>query len=89
MFGPNKFFTARQNKNEKNKKVWKRSELGFERRGEGSSGIQSQEGQELTAAAATAPLTAQKSSESHIVDVTNKSMVNRYLRVFTMFYTAW
>jgi hypothetical protein len=31
---------------------------------------------------ATAPLTTQKSSESHIVDVTNKSMFNRYLRVF-------
>ena len=56
--------------------------MGFERRGEGSSGSQSQEGQELTDAAAAAPLTTQKSSESHIVDVTNKSMVNRYLRVF-------
>ena len=55
---------------------------GFERRGEGSYGIQSQEGQELTDAAPAAPLTTQKSSESHIVDVTNKSMVNRYLRVF-------
>ena len=55
---------------------------GFERRGEGSSGIQSQEDQELTAAAAAASLITQKSSESQIVDVTNKGMVNRYLRVF-------
>lgn len=66
----------------KTKRFGSAQKWGFERRGEGSFGIQSQEGQELTAAAAAAPLTEQKSSESHIVDVTNKSMVNRYLRVF-------
>jgi hypothetical protein len=55
---------------------------GFERRGEGSYGIQSQEDQDLTDPAAAVPLTTQKSSESHIVDVVNKIMVNRYLRVF-------
>ena len=84
MFGPSQFFSfLRQKKNEKKQKAFGSAQKwGFERRGEGSFGIQSQEGQELTAAAAAAPLTAQKSSESHIVDVTNKSMVNRYLRVF-------
>ena len=69
-------------KHEKNKKLCSVQKWGFERRGEGSYGIQSQGGQELTDAAAAAPLTTQKSSESHIVDVANKSMVNRYLRVF-------
>jgi hypothetical protein len=59
----------------KNKKVWKCSEMGIREERRGEFRIQSQEGQELTAAAAAAPLTAQKSSESHIVDVTNKIMV--------------
>ena len=50
---------------------------GFERSGEGSSGIQSQEDQELTAAASASSLITQKSSETQIVDVTNKDTVNR------------
>ncbi len=54
----------------------------FERRGEGSSGSQSQEDQELTAAAVAACLITQKSSEHQIVNVANKGMVKRYLRVF-------
>ena len=58
-----------------------------ERRGEFR--IQSQEGQELFAAAVVASHITENSSEHHILDVTNKVMVNRYLRVFTMFYTTW
>jgi len=76
------FYSEIEEEWKKTKRFGSAQKWGFERRGEGSFGIQSQEGQELTAAAAAAPLTAQKSSESHIVDVTNKSMVNRYLRVF-------
>ena len=56
-----------------------------ERSGEGSSGIPSQDSQDLSAAAAgTALITliTEKSSEPQSVDVTNKGMVNRYLRVF-------
>ncbi len=60
---------------------------GFEGRGQGSSGIQSKEGQELTTTVVS--LITEKSSDHQIVDVTNKGMVNRYLRVFTMFYTTW
>ena len=86
VFGPSHFFQKEENqfwkKHEKNKKLVSVQKWGFERSGEGSYGIQSQEGQELTDVAAAAPLTTQKSSESQIVDVTNKSMVNRYLRVF-------
>jgi hypothetical protein len=47
----------------------------FERSGEGSSGIPSQDSQDLSAAAAAASLITEKSSESHSVDVTNKGMV--------------
>ena len=65
----------------KTKRFVSAQKWGFERRGEGSSGIQSQEGQELTAAAAAESLTTETSSEPQIVDVTNKGMVNRYLRV--------
>jgi hypothetical protein len=32
---------------------------------------------------------SEKRSEYQIVDVTNKGMVNHYLRVLTMFYTSW
>ena len=73
----------------KTKRFGSAQKWGFERRGEGSSGIQSQEGQELTAAAPVSSLITENSSEHHILDVTNKVMVNRYLRVFTMFYTEW
>ncbi len=52
-----------------------------ERSGEESSGIPSQDSQDLSAAAAATSLITE-SSESHSVDVTNKDMVNRYLRVF-------
>ena len=52
--------------------VWNRLEMGFERRGEGSSGTQSQEDQELTAAAAAASLITEYRSEHQILDVTNK-----------------
>jgi hypothetical protein len=55
---------------------------GFEGRGQGSSGIQSQEVQELTATTVSVSLITEKSCEYQIVDVTNKSMVNRYFRVF-------
>ena len=85
------FYTDRSNLL---KKTWKKTKRfgidqkwGFERRGEGSSGIQSQEGQELTAVASS--LITQKSSETHIVNVTNKDMVNRYLTDFTIFSTSW
>jgi hypothetical protein len=53
-----------------------------ERSGEGSSGIPSQDSQDLSAAESAASFITEKSSESHSVDVTNKGMVNRYLRVF-------
>ena len=45
--------------------------------------------QDLSAAAAATALITEKSSESQSVDVTNKDMVNRYLRVFTTFNTSW
>jgi hypothetical protein len=63
---------AEQTHMKKNKMVWNRSEMGFERRGEGSSGTQSQEDQELTAAAAAASLITENRSEHQILDVTNK-----------------
>ncbi len=53
-----------------------------ERSGEGSSGIPSQDSQDLSADAVAVSLITEKSSESHSVNVTNKVMVNRYLRVF-------
>ncbi len=53
-----------------------------ERRGEFRPGIQSQEDQESTVAEAEASVITQTSSESQIGDVTNKDIVDRYLRVF-------
>ena len=53
-----------------------------ERSGEGSSGIPSQDRQDLSAAAAATALITEKSSDAQSVDVTNKGMVNRYLKVF-------
>ena len=53
-----------------------------ERSGEGSPGIPSQDSQDLSAAATASSLITEKSSEPQSVDVTNKGMVNRYLRVF-------
>ena len=53
----------------------------LEMRGEGSSGSQTQEDQELIAAAVAASLITQKSCESQIVNVANKGMVNRYLSI--------
>ncbi len=50
--------------------------------GEGSSGIPSQDSQDLSASGSATGLITEKSSESQSVDVTNKGMVNRYLRVF-------
>jgi hypothetical protein len=73
----------------KNKKVWKRSEMEIREERRGEFRIQSQEDQELVAAAAAASLITENNSEYQILDVTNKVMVNRYLRVFTMFYTGW
>ena len=73
----------------KNKKVWKRSEMEIREERRGEFRIQSQEDRELVAAAAAASLITENISEHQILDVTNKVMVNRYLRVFTMFYTAW
>ena len=49
---------------------------------EGSSGVQSQESQELTVAADAIGLIVQNSSETHCVNVTNEDMGNRYLRSF-------
>jgi hypothetical protein len=73
----------------KNKKVWKRSEMEIREEMRREFRIQSQEGQELVAGAAAASLITENNSEYQILDVTNKVMVNRYLRVFTMFYTTW
>ena len=50
--------------------------------GEGSSGIPSQDSQDLSASASATAFITEKSSEPQSVDVTNKGMVNRYLRVF-------
>jgi hypothetical protein len=93
VFGPIQFFTSEFEHVLKNLKKTKRfvsaQKWGFEGRGQGSSGIQSQEDQELTAAAAPVSLITKKSSDHQIVDVTIKGTVNRYLRVFfTMFYTS-
>ena len=46
-----------------------------ERSGEGSSGIPSQDSQDLSAAAAATALITEKSSDAQSVDVTNKGMV--------------
>ncbi len=73
----------------KNKKVWKRSEMEIREERRGEFRIQSQEGQKLGPAVVAAPLITENISEHQILDVTNKVMVNRYLRVFTMFYTGW
>jgi len=90
VFGPSQFFTSRlEHSMKKTKRFGSTQKWGFERRGEGSSGIQSQDDQELTAATVAVSLITENSSEHQILDVTNKVMVNRYLRVFTMFYTAW
>jgi hypothetical protein len=53
------------------RKMWFRTKL-----------IPSQDSQDLSAAAAAASLITEKSSEPLSVDVTNKGMVSRYLRVF-------
>ena len=42
--------------------------------------LHTQERQDFSAAAAAAHLTTQKSSESRVVDLTNKGMGNHYLR---------
>ena len=77
------FYSGGKKKNEKKQKAFGSAQKwGFERRGEGSSGIQSQDDQELTAATVAVSLITENSSEHHILDVTNKVMVNRYLRVF-------
>jgi hypothetical protein len=56
--------------------------VGFESSGEGSSGIPSQDSQDLSADASAASLITEKSGETKSVHVTNKGMFNRYLRVF-------
>jgi hypothetical protein len=65
LFGPSQFFTGEfelaLKKHKKNKKVCSGQKWGFERKGEGSSGIQSQEGQDLTAAVAALSLTQESS----------------------------
>ena len=65
----------------KTKRFGNSQKWGLERRGEGSSGSQSQEVQELTADVVPVSLITQKGSEPQIVNVANKGMVNRYLRV--------
>jgi hypothetical protein len=61
VFGPSHFLKPRKTIFEKNMvktKIFVNvQKWGFERRGDGSYGIQSQEGQELTDAAAATPLT--------------------------------
>ena len=54
---------------------------GFERRGEGSYGIQSQGGQELTDAAAAAPLTTQKTPWFTLHGVQQDFMLDMHVRV--------
>jgi hypothetical protein len=54
----------------------------LERSGKRSSGIQSQQYQELSAAAAATTLITLKSSETQSVDLTDKVRVNHYLRHF-------
>ena len=54
----------------------------LERSGKRSCGIQSQEYQELSAAAAAEPLITLKSSETQSVDLTDKVRANHYLRHF-------
>ena len=61
--------------------MWTRN-VDFERSGEGSSGIPSQDSQDLSTTTVGAVLITEKSIESQSVDVTNKGVVNRYLRVF-------
>ena len=53
----------------KSKRFGSAQKWGFERRGEGSSGSQSQERQELTADVVAGCLMTQKSSEYQIVNV--------------------
>ncbi len=72
----------------KNEKVWKRSEMEIRGERRWEFRIQSQEDQELVTAATTTSIITENISEYQILDVTNKVMVNRYLRSFTMFYTV-
>ena len=69
-------------KREKETRYVRARNVDSERSGEGSSGIPSQDSQDLSAAAAATALITEKSSDAQSVDVTNKGMVNRYLRVF-------
>jgi hypothetical protein len=65
------------------------SNVDSERSGEGSSGIPSQDRKDLSAAAVAASLITEKSSEPQSEHVTNKGIVNRYLRVFHhVFHTS-
>ena len=66
----------------KTKRFVRARNVDSERSGEGSSGIPSQDNQDLSGGTAPTPLITEKSSESQSVDVTNKGMVDRYLRVF-------
>ena len=69
--------------NGKNKKAfWELRNGELERSGKRSCGIQSQEYQELSAAAAAAPLITLKCSETQSVDLTDKVRANHYLRHF-------
>ncbi len=86
MFGPSQFFTNEFELGLKNMGKTKRfvsaQKWRFEGRGQGSYGIQSQEGQELTTTPTVPSLITEKSSENQIVDVTIKGTVNHCLRVF-------
>jgi hypothetical protein len=66
----------------KKKRFVRARNVDSERSGEGSSGLPSQDNQDLSASAVVTSLITEKSSETQSVDVTNKDMVNRYLRVF-------
>ncbi len=67
---------------EKTKNLWELRNGELERSGKRSSGIQSQEYQELSANAAAAPLITLKRSETQSVDLTDKVRANHYLRHF-------
>ena len=77
--------------NGKNKKAfWELRNGELERSGKRSCGIQSQEYQELSAAAAAAPLITLKCSETQSVDLTDKGGVKSLLETFwASFCTTW
>ena len=82
MFGNRRFQKAAQHKKKwkKTKKLLRAPDGDLERSGKGSYVIQSPQYQELSTAAAAAPLTTLKRSEVQNVDLANQVRGNRYLR---------